>query len=71
MSDSDDDCVPLKRVNSVTLPLEWEKVPNNADFIFKVKLVEMGGKWWKLAYKLKKGVLLPYSLKLKGLKVCS
>ena len=67
MSDSDDDCVPLKRVNSVTLPLEWEEVPSNTDFIFKVKLVDMGGKWCKLAYKLKKGVLLPYSPDIDGL----
>ena len=57
MSDSDDsDCAPIVKVSSVILPTTWEVVPDNVDFIFKVKMNGVLGKWSKLGYTLKKGV---------------
>ena len=67
MSDSDDsDCAPIVKVSSVILPTTWEVVPDNVDFIFKVKMNGVLGKWSKLGYTLKKGVSLPYSPLIEG-----
>ena len=46
--ESDSDCDTIQKVSSVTLPPMWEEVPDNVDFIFKVKLNGVGGKWTKL-----------------------
>jgi len=65
MSDSDDsDCGPPKKVGSGTQFTGWDIVPENTDFIFKIKLD--GTKWTKLAYTLKKGVTLPYNPVIEG-----
>ena len=68
MSDSSDsDCDAIKKVSSGTFPRVWEEVPDNEDFLFKLKLNGAGGKWSKLCYTLKKGVPLPYFPVIEGL----
>ena len=61
---SDEECHTLKRVNSIT---EWDEVPADLDFIFKVKLEKYGGKKCKFIYTLKRATSLPYSPILEGL----
>ena len=69
MDSSDDECgVPLRRVNSGTYPKEWDEVPDNVEFTFKLRLDAMGGKWCKFVYTLKKGTALPYSPVIEGKK---
>ena len=60
---SDEECHTLKRVNSIT---EWDEVPADLDFIFKVKLEKYGGKKCKFIYTLKRATSLPYSPILEG-----
>ena len=68
MSDTNDcDCDTIKKVSSVTLPHVWEKVSDNEDLIFKIKMNGVGRNWSKLGHTLKKGVSLPYFPVIEGL----
>ena len=65
---SEEGCLTLKRVNSVT---EWDEVPDDLDFVFKVRLEKHGGKKCKFTYTLKRSTPLPYSPVLEGIDIVS
>ena len=66
-SDSDSSCEIRRVCSTDTLPLEWDCVPDSAEYQFKVKLNGPSGKRSRLIYTLKKGVDLPYSPTISGI----